>query len=107
MMLPLTAVLGSYGDGDSANPEMSDEDLERHQKSALRQGPANVYLHGNAAAMLCKAIKNSESGEVKVCVCSTKGIVHSSFFNGRECPTAGKPWHARFPALRVNTKHKM
>lgn len=75
MMLPLTAVLGNYGDGDNVGPEMSDEDLERHQKNAMRQGPANVYLHGNAAAMLCKAIKNSGTGAVKVCICSTKGTV--------------------------------
>jgi hypothetical protein len=74
-MLPLTAVLGNYGDGDNVGPEMSDEDLERHQKDAMKQGPANVYLHGNAAAMLCKAIKNSGTGTVKVCICSTKGTV--------------------------------
>ncbi|RMZ84646.1 hypothetical protein DV737_g1234, partial [Chaetothyriales sp. CBS 132003] len=61
MMLPLTTVLGNYGDGSSIGPERSDEELDRHQKHTMKQGPMNVYLHGNAAAMLCKAIRASET----------------------------------------------
>ncbi|KAH8878621.1 hypothetical protein GQ53DRAFT_86544 [Thozetella sp. PMI_491] len=70
--LPLTAVLGNYGDDNNMGPDMSDEALETQQKHAMRHGPMNVYLHGNAAAMLCKAIKASDIGAVKVCICSTK-----------------------------------
>jgi hypothetical protein len=73
MMLPLTAVLGTYENDDNMDLDMNDEDLERQHRHAMRQGPTNVYLHGNAAAMLCKAIKTSEIGAVKVCICSTKG----------------------------------
>ncbi|KIX05435.1 uncharacterized protein Z518_06307 [Rhinocladiella mackenziei CBS 650.93] len=73
--MPLTAVLGRYdddGDGFSISPDASDAELEQHQKQAMQEGPMEVYLHGNAASMLYKAIKESNRGEVKVCISSTK-----------------------------------
>lgn len=71
--LPLTAVLGWYGDGDGDGPEVSDAELARQQQVVMRQGLMDVYLHGNAAAMLYRAIRDSAAGTVNVCICSTKG----------------------------------
>lgn len=95
-VMPLTAVLGRYdednddeeicedgegdgeggGGGDDGSAEMIERRRQKRQKTreeAMRSGPMELYLHGNAAAMLCRAIRESGTGEVRVCVCSTKG----------------------------------
>ncbi|EXJ77212.1 hypothetical protein A1O3_10370 [Capronia epimyces CBS 606.96] len=69
MAMPLTAVLGRYGDAEA---EVSDGELERQQKENMTNGPMDLYLHGNVAALLYKAIRESESGHIRVCISSTK-----------------------------------
>ncbi|EXJ83160.1 hypothetical protein A1O1_06779 [Capronia coronata CBS 617.96] len=74
LTMPLTAVLGSYGDGSNipSETEVSDAELERIRQEQMKRGPMDLYLHGNAAALLYKAIRESESGQVRVCISSTK-----------------------------------
>jgi len=70
--LPLTCVLGRY-DPNTEYERFSDEQLDAEHKETLRNGPVEAYVHGNAASKLCRAIKESESGSVKVCITSTVG----------------------------------
>lgn len=71
--LPQTCVLGRYSP-DTDYDRLSDEQLEAEHNETVRSGPVEAYLHGNAAAMLYKAIKSSENGTVKVCITSTAGM---------------------------------
>lgn len=73
--MPLTAVLGRYGDGSDipAETEVSDAEIELLRQERMKEGPMDLYLHGNAAALLYKAIRESDSGQVRVCISSTKG----------------------------------
>ncbi|KAI9730868.1 MAG: hypothetical protein M1834_005586 [Cirrosporium novae-zelandiae] len=74
MNLPMTAVLGYY---DPEDPIPDDDGTEaqycRQQEDFNR--PMDVYLHGNAAMMLRRAV--THNGAVKVCLTSTKvdGVV--------------------------------
>ncbi|CRG82704.1 hypothetical protein PISL3812_00048 [Talaromyces islandicus] len=74
--IPLTCVLGRYNP-DIDYESLSDEQLDAEHKQTIHNGPVEAYVHGNAAAMLYKAIKSSEDGSVKVCITSTAvdGIV--------------------------------
>ncbi|KAJ9314370.1 hypothetical protein C8Q69DRAFT_505873 [Paecilomyces variotii] len=75
MNLPLTAVLGRYDPNNPLPEDDGDEEQYMHQQESMTDGPADLYLHGNAASLLCKAIK--ENGSVRVCISSTKvdGVV--------------------------------
>lgn len=73
MNLPLTAVLGHYDPNDPLPEDDGDEAQYIRQQESMGEGPADLYLHGNAASMLCKAIK--EKGSVRVCVTSTKSTI--------------------------------
>jgi len=71
--MPLTAVMGRY-DPDDPLPEDDggEEEYVRQQEATVLDGPADLYLHTNAASLLYKSIR--EKGSVRVCVTSTKGI---------------------------------
>lgn len=73
MNLPLTAVLGRYDPNNPLPEDDGDEEQYMHQQESMTDGPADLYLHGNAASLLCKAIK--ENGSVRVCISSTKGTI--------------------------------
>ncbi|KAL1881581.1 hypothetical protein Plec18167_003178 [Paecilomyces lecythidis] len=75
MNLPLTAVLGRYDPNDPLPEDDGDEEQYTRQQESMADGPADLYLHGNAASLLCKGIK--ENGSVRVCITSTKvdGVV--------------------------------
>ncbi|KAL2215178.1 hypothetical protein M432DRAFT_142294 [Thermoascus aurantiacus ATCC 26904] len=74
--MPLTAVMGRY-DPDDPLPEDDgdEEEYVRQQEATVLDGPADLYLHTNAASLLYKSIR--EKGSVRVCVTSTKvdGVV--------------------------------
>jgi hypothetical protein len=64
--------LGRYNlDIDYDN--LTDQQLHAENKDSIINGPAEAYLHGNAASMLYKAIKASGENGVRVCITSTKG----------------------------------
>lgn len=71
--MPLTAVMGRY-DPDDPLPEDDgdEEEYVRQQEATVLDGPADLYLHTNAASLLYKSIR--EKGSVRVCVTSTKDI---------------------------------
>jgi uncharacterized protein len=76
--LPLTCVLGRYNP-DIGYSNLTDRQVDEDNKNSITNGPAEAYLHGNAATMLYKAIKASGDKGVRVCITSTKGISPLSF----------------------------
>ncbi|GAD92872.1 hypothetical protein BC1G_06677 [Paecilomyces variotii No. 5] len=52
MNLPLTAVLGRYDPNDPLPEDDGDEEQYMRQQESMADGPADVYLHGNAASLL-------------------------------------------------------
>lgn len=68
--LPMTAVLGRY-DPDDPVPEDDGTASEYHRQQQDVDRPMDLYLHGNSAMMLRRAIVRD--GVVKVCITSTKG----------------------------------
>jgi nitroimidazol reductase NimA-like FMN-containing flavoprotein (pyridoxamine 5'-phosphate oxidase superfamily) len=77
--LPLTAVLGRY---DPSHPLPSNSTPEQSYHHSNLNRPLDLYLHGNVAMMLRRAI--SKQGNIKVCICSTKvdGVVLNFTPNG-------------------------
>lgn len=70
--LPLTCVLGKYNP-NAEYSNFTDQELDSKNMNLVLNGPAEAYLHGNAASMLYKAIKASGDKGVRVCITSTKG----------------------------------
>lgn len=68
--LPMTAVLGSY-DPEDPLPEDDGSDSQYYRQQQDPDRPVDLYLHGNCAMMLRRAI--SRNGVMKVCVTATKG----------------------------------
>lgn len=71
MTLPMTAVLGSYNPQDPL-PEDDGSDSEYYRQQLDYDKPMDVYLHGNSAMMLRRAVR--KNGSIKVCLCATKGM---------------------------------
>jgi hypothetical protein len=59
---------------------LTDQQVDDDNKRSIMNGPAEAYLHGNAASMLYKAIKASAEKGMRVCITSTKGIFSFSEF---------------------------
>lgn len=78
--LPLTCVLGRYKP-DVEYSSLTDQALDIENKFSINNGPAEAYLHGNAASMLYHAIKASGDRGVRVCITSTKGMFFSLLLN--------------------------
>jgi nitroimidazol reductase NimA-like FMN-containing flavoprotein (pyridoxamine 5'-phosphate oxidase superfamily) len=78
--LPLTAVLGRY---DLSHPLPSNPTPEQSYHHADLNRPLDLYLHGNVAMMLRRAI-SKQGRSIKVCICSTKvdGVVLNFTPNG-------------------------
>lgn len=76
-------MLGRYNP-DIDYERLSDEQLDAEHKETIRNGPVEAYVHGNAAAMLYKAIKASENGSVKVCITSTAGMSNGVIYCGKK-----------------------
>lgn len=70
MNLPMTAVLGRYNPEDPL-PEDDGTVNDYYRQQLDVDKPMDVYLHGNSAMMLRRAVK--PNGKVKVCLTSTKG----------------------------------
>ncbi|KEQ69224.1 hypothetical protein M436DRAFT_17739, partial [Aureobasidium namibiae CBS 147.97] len=79
--LPLTAVLGRY---DPSHPLPSHPSSRESAHRADLDRPLDLYLHGNVAMMLRRAITKSSGAGIKVCICSTKvdGVVVNFTPNG-------------------------
>lgn len=79
--LPMTAVLGHY---DAEDPLPEDDGSKRQYYSQQEDvdRPMDLYLHGNCAMMLRRAVVRN--GSMKVCVTSTKvdGVVLNFTPNG-------------------------
>jgi nitroimidazol reductase NimA-like FMN-containing flavoprotein (pyridoxamine 5'-phosphate oxidase superfamily) len=77
--LPLTAVLGRY---DPAHPLPDHPTPQESYFHSDLNRPLDLYLHGNVAMMLRRAIH--KNGQIKVCICSTKvdGVVLNFTPNG-------------------------
>lgn len=72
MNLPMTAVLGSYNPQDPL-PDNDGSEAEYYRQQLDITKPMDVYLHGNSAMMLKRAVKRN--GAMKVCLCATKGMM--------------------------------
>jgi hypothetical protein len=70
MNLPMTAVLGLY-DPEDTLPEDDGTVSDYHRQQLDVDKPMDVYLHGNSAMMLRRAVKSN--GQMKVCLTTTKG----------------------------------
>lgn len=68
--LPMTAVLGQYDPVDPI-PEDDGSDSQYHRQQQDVDRPMDLYLHGNCAMMLRRAV--ARNGTMKVCVTATKG----------------------------------
>ena len=68
--LPMTAVLGAY-DHEDPLPEDDGSESQYYQQQQDPDRPMDLYLHGNCAMMLRRAVVRN--GGFKVCVTSTKG----------------------------------
>ncbi|GAB7353863.1 hypothetical protein MBLNU459_g4222t1 [Dothideomycetes sp. NU459] len=79
--LPMTAVLGSY-DPEDPLPEDDGSDSQYYQQQQNVDRPMDVYLHGNCAMMLRRAVV--KRGAMKVCLAATKvdGVVLNFTPNG-------------------------
>lgn len=73
MNLPMTAVLGKYNPQDSL-PEDDGSEEEYYRQQVDLSKPMDIYLHGNSAMMLKRAVKRT--GAMKVCLAATKGLLH-------------------------------
>lgn len=70
--LPMTAVAGRYDASKPLPEDDGDEERYRREQESFGEGAFDVYLHGNAAMVLCK--KTQAEGSVKVVISSTKGM---------------------------------
>lgn len=79
--LPLTAVLGRYDPEEPLPEDDGSESQYYHQQEDLDR-PMDLYLHGNVAMMLRRAVV--KNGSFKVCVTSTRvdGVVLNFTPNG-------------------------
>lgn len=68
--LPMTAVLGEY-DPEDPIPEDDGSDSQYYHQQKDVDRPMDLYLHGNCAMMLRRAV--ARNGTMKVCVTATKG----------------------------------
>lgn len=69
--LPMTAVLGCY-DPEDHLPEDDGSDSQYYRQQQDVDRPMDLYLHGNCAMMLRRAV--SKNGSMKVCITSTRGM---------------------------------
>lgn len=69
--LPMTAVLGAY-DPEDTLPESDGSDRQYYRQQQDLDKSMDLYLHGNCAMMLRRAVV--KNGAMKVCVTSTRGM---------------------------------